>query len=399
MLLEETRHQYEHQIDELRHRLESQQAQMEERLAMRESELYRRSALEFSTLSSEALARQSASLREANRSEMEGLLDPLRRRLSEFQQTVADTYVKENSSRTALSQQIETLVRANAEIGREARRLSNALHGDIRVQGRWGETVLRRMLESAGMIPGVHFILQITNDSGRQITSEEGDDFRPDLLLLLPDQHKVVVDAKVSLTDYLRYVEADDEREAAAALKRHVSSVRNHIKKLGAKRYHRHIKGAMEHTLMFIPNDASFLAAIRGDAEITDYAMLNNVVIISPAHFLSIVQLISQLWRVERQNSNAEAIAEAGGRLYDKYVAFLSEFEKIERNLKASIRAYENCLHQINGGSQSLSARAERLRKMGAKVTRRIPGVLLPENEAPDDELPDKTEDYPSGEE
>lgn len=382
-LLDETRRQYELQIARLEQRLEAQRAESEQRLERRSAEMRRQAAMEFAALAQETLQRETSNLQRGNRSDIDTILSPLRQRLADFQQTVSDTYVKENASREALSRQIETLARANAEIGNEARRLSNALRGDTRYQGRWGETVLQQLLERAGLLPGVHFEAQVTSIGGRDMRSDEGRDLRPDMVILLPGGHKIVVDAKTSLTDFLAYAEAPTEEQAADCLKRHVASVKKHIKELADKQYHRLIPGALEHSLMFMPNDASFLAALRGDATLGEYALRQNVVIVSPAHLLSVVQLVSQIWRVENQNRNAEAIAEAGGKLYDKVAAFLEDFSKINRNIQAAGRAYESSLKQLTGGSQSISARAERLRSMGAKVTRRIPESMQPTEQAP----------------
>lgn len=351
--------------------------------AEREEERRRRTNLEFSSLAADILSRETASLKSSNREEIETLLSPLRLRLAEFQKAINDSSLKESSSRAALSKQIELLAQSNLEIGNEARRLSQALRGDTHSQGEWGENVLRRILESAGMIADIHYLTQSSSIGGKALTSDDGRSYRPDFILLLPGGHKVVVDSKTSLTDYLKYAEASDELRAKEYLRRHVASVKKHVKELADKQYHRLVEGAMEHSLMFMPNEGAFLAAIRGDAELCEYAFRNNVVIVSPAHLLSVVQLISQMWRIERQNRNAEAIAEAGGQLYDRFVGFLADFEKIERSLQASMRAYENCLHHISGSNRSLTAKAERLRKMGAKVTRRIPESMLTDEEAP----------------
>ncbi len=382
-LLDETRRQYERQILMLEQRLESQQAEMEARMERRAIELRRQAAMEFSALAAEALQRETASLHNGNRADIDAILSPLRERLAEFQKTVSETYVRENASREALTARIDTLARANARIGDEARRLSNALKGDTRLQGRWGETVLQQLLEHAGLTEGIHFESQAAQIGGKALRSDEGRDMRPDMVLLLPGAHRVVVDAKTSLTDYLAYAGADDEAMADECLKRHVASVRKHVRELAEKQYHRLIPGALEHTLMFMPNDASFLAAMKGDTSLCDFALRNNVVIVSPAHLLSVVQLISQLWRVENQNRNADAIAEAGGKLYDKVASFLEDFSKINRNIQAASRAYESSLKQLTGGSQSISARAERLRDMGAKMTRRIPESMRPADDHP----------------
>ncbi len=380
-LLDETRRQYERQIQMLEQRLESQRAEMEARMERRAVEMRRQMAMEFSALASESLQRETESLQHGNRADISSILAPLRERLAEFQQTVSDTYVRENASREALTARIDTLARTNARIGEEARRLSNALKGDTRLQGRWGETVLQQLLERAGLVQGIHFESQAVRIGGKAIRSDEGRELRPDMVLLLPGEHRVVVDAKTSLTDYLAYAEADDEAQAEECLRRHVASVRKHIRELADKQYHRLIPGALEHTLMFMPNDASFLAAMKGDASLCDFALRNNVVIVSPAHLLSVVQLISQLWRVENQNRNAEAIAEAGGKLYDKVAAFLEDFSKIHRHIQAASRAYEGSLKQLTVGSQCVAARAERLREMGAKVTRRVPESMRPMQE------------------
>lgn len=382
-LLEETRRQYEAQISRLEQRLEAQRIESEERLERRSAEMRRQAALEFEALARETLQREAANLQRGNKSDIDAILTPLRQRISDFQQTVSDTYVKENASREALSRQIETLARANSEIGNEARRLSNALRGDTRYQGRWGETVLQQLLERAGLLKGVHFETQVSSVGGSEMRSDEGRDLRPDMVLLLPGGHRIVVDAKTSLSDFLAYAEASTEEQAAECLKRHVASVKKHVKELADKQYHRLIPGALEHSLMFMPNDASYLAALRGDASLGEAALRQNVVIVSPAHLLSVVQLVSQIWRVENQNRNAEAIAEAGGKLYDKVAAFLEDFSKINRNIQAAGRAYESSLKQLTGGSQSIAARAERLRGMGAKVTRRIPESMMAVDETP----------------
>ena len=378
-LLEETRRQYESHIASLEDRLDRRQADAEIRMADRDKEIRRQARLEFASLASDVLAREKASLSDINRENIDAILSPLRERISDFQQTVSDNHTRDNASRAAIIRQMEALARSNSEIGMEARRLSNALRGDSRLQGQWGESVLRSLLESAGLTEGINFTMQTTSVDGKTLREESGAALRPDCVISLPGGHRLAVDAKTSLTDYLRYVEASDDAAAAEALRRHILSVRKHVKELADKQYHRLIPSAMEHTLMFMPNEGAFIAAMRGDAALGEYAAKLNVVIVSPAHLISIVQLVGQLWRTERQNRNAEAIAETAGRLYDRFVQFINEFEKIERNLRLSLKSYDDCRHLMITGNQSLTARAERLRKMGAKVSRRIPESLSAE--------------------
>lgn len=377
MLIEETRREYERQILSLEQRLESQQRAAEERMRIHDNEMRQLSAIEFSNLAADTLAKESINLKRANNENIDTILNPLKDRLADFNKTVTELITKENASRSILSQHIETLAGSNRIISNEARRLANALKGNTRIQGQWGENVLQKILENSGLISGIHFMMQSGSIDGAAVRSEEGESYRPDCVILLPGSQKVVIDVKTSLTYYLRYTETEDEAQAELQLRNHAISVRKHIKELAEKQYHRHISGAMEHTLMFMPNEGAFISALRQDPDINEYAMRNNIAIVAPAHILSIIQLISQLWRIERQNNNAEAIAEAAGKLYDRFVIFTKDLEKIERNLQSSVKAYESCMNHLTGGSQSLAARAERLRDMGAKVTRRIPDNLI----------------------
>ncbi len=367
-LIEETRRQYERQI-----------AILEQRLERQAEEVRQRSATEFSDLAAKALDAQSATLRRTNRNEIDAVLAPLRDRLADFQKAVRESYVDENARREALSEKIEYLTKMSSEVGEEARRLSNALRGNAALQGKWGETVLEQLLEKAGLQPGVHFSLQQAKEDGKGYTTEEGTGLRPDVVLLLPGKHKVIIDSKASVSAYLSYSEAETEMEAKIHLKRHALSVRKHIDELAAKQYHKNVPGALEQTLMFMPNDAAYLAALRADSALPDYAMSKNVAIVSPAHLMSVVQLVMQLWRVENQNRNAENIAKSAGQLYDKIVTFISDFESIEAHVVKAHEAYEKCLGQLAGGRGNVLGRVEKLREMGAKTSKRIPERLLAE--------------------
>ena len=367
-LLETSRRHYERQIELLQDRLERQG-----------EELRKRSALEFTSLADSILRREKNSLNEANLSEINSILTPLRENIDDFRKAVNDSYMKENSSREALSMKIESLTRANSEVSREARKLSDALRGNSAVQGKWGEIVLEQLLENAGLLRDIHFSTQVTEIAGTGIKDEDGKRQRPDVILFLPDNHKIVIDSKTSLSSYLRAMEAEDYSEKERHLKLHIQSLKAHVDELASKQYHKNIKGALEHTLMFIPNDGAYIAAIHSDSAISDYALKRNVAIVSPAHLLSVVQLMMQVWRVENQNQNAESIARLGGQLYDKIAAFVNDFEAIERGLQSSSKAYDRCLRHLSSGNASILRRSEKLREMGAKTTRHLPENLLME--------------------
>lgn len=373
-LLTQQRQQYERQI-----------AMLEERLERQAIEVKERSSLEFSQLAEKALEYQQEKLTRANSSEIDAILSPLKQKISDFQKSVNDAYVKENSSREALSAHIRTLAKASNDIGLETRRLSDALRGNASMQGRWGETILEQLLEKAGLIKGINFSTQSMTDDGIAIADEDGRKQRPDVILRLPGEHKIVIDAKTSMSAYFKFSEAPTENEALAEIKKHTASMRKHVDELAAKQYHKNIPGALEHTLMFIPNDAAYLAAIRYDNSICDYALKSNVAIVSPAHLLSVLQLAAQIWRIENQNRNAEAIARLGGQLYDKFVNFLGDFEAIGKNIELVSKSFNRSHDHLVKGGVSLTRRAEKLRELGAKVSKRIPETLLPTEEDEDD--------------
>lgn len=384
-LMESQRKSYEEasyrMLEQVRKDYESQIRLLEERFDKQRAELQHISAMEFENLANKTLERQAEKLAEENRDELTTILSPLRQNLGDFRRAVADSYVKENSSREALSKQIESLIRANSEIGNETRRLSEALRGNTRLQGLWGEVLLQRLLDAEGFVRDVHYIPQAASVDGHRISDDDGNPLRPDILFLLPDGVRVVIDAKTSLTAYLNYCDASGAGEEEAALKAHILSVRNHIDKLGRSEYHKHIKGAVEHTLMFMPNDGAYLAALRADKDLLEYANRRKVVIVSPAHLLSILNLISQLLRIDKQNRNAEEIARVGGLLYDRISAFLKEFDSIQEKLTAAGKAVEKSKRALAEGNQSVIARAQRLRELGAKTSKIMP-------QFPDEHLP-----------
>lgn len=384
-LMESQRKSYEEasyrMLEQVRKDYESQIRLLEERFDKQRAELQHISAMEFENLANKTLERQAEKLAEENRDELTTILSPLRQNLGDFRRAVADSYVKENSSREALSKQIESLIRANSEIGNETRRLSEALRGNTRLQGLWGEVLLQRLLDAEGFVREVHYIPQAASVDGHRISDDDGNPLRPDILFLLPDGVRVVIDAKTSLTAYLNYCDASGAGEEEAALKAHILSVRNHIDKLGRSEYHKHIKGAVEHTLMFMPNDGAYLAALRADKDLLEYANRRKVVIVSPAHLLSILNLISQLLRIDKQNRNAEEIARVGGLLYDRISAFLKEFDSIQEKLTAAGKAVEKSKRALAEGNQSVIARAQRLRELGAKTSKIMP-------QFPDEHLP-----------
>ena len=306
--------------------------------------------------------------------EMQNVVEPLRRHLENFDRLMRESADRENSARAQLKGQIDSLIALNQSIGDEARQLTQALKGDSKVQGDWGEMQLITLLEQAGLEQGIHFRTQVTRDeSGRVIRSEEGGDLRPDVIVNLPDDKKLIIDSKVSLTAYADYASAEDKEQRRTAARRHLDSVRKHIRELAAKHYPDSIQGACDQSLMFLPLEGAFTLAVSLDADLLRFAASLKVAIVTPVHLYSVVQLAAQLWRQDAQDRNTLEIAQAGGRLYDKLAIFLETFDKVGETLRRSQEQYDQARKQISTGKGNLLSRAEKLRALGAKTTKTLP--------------------------
>lgn len=374
-----------------------QAIQMREDSAKRETEALRREAesmrreseATFRAMANELLLNSTTSLRSENAAQMEELLRPLRDRIESFSKTMNDAYVSQTAGTKSLNDQIDRLLKLNASIGEEARNLTLALKGDTKKQGDWGEMVLETLLENAGMQRGIHFRTQVTDqDSGEKLRDEDGRLMRPDIVVSLPGDHKLIIDSKVSLTDYTRSLEAKSEEERARFSARHVASVKRHVDELDRKGYQKLVKGAAEHVLMFVPVEGAYLAAVQTDPELWKYAYDRKVVIVSPTHIFSVMQIVAQMWRQEKQNRNAAEIARQAGALYDVFVRFTEDFSKVGRSLQTAMNTYDDCSRRLSRSNQSLVAKAERLRTLGLKTTKRLGENILAEAdvEEPDDD-------------
>lgn len=378
--LEAERRMHEDRIEEMRRQhdrqMEMAMQQMQREMDRRGEELNRNAASLFGRLADEALEENSRRLCDTNATQMESVLSPLRQRLEEFGRSVNEAYVRENATRKSLADQIDRLMQLNMSLGEETRSLASALKGDTRVQGEWGEMVLETLLESAGLKRDVNFFVQVTRDEhGNPLRDDEtGRGLRPDVSVMLPDSHRMIIDSKVSLTAYMEYCGASSDDQRRLAAERHCRSVRRHIDELAAKRYQDRFGDAAGHVLMFIPNEGAYFAAVRHDAGLWRYAYDRRVVVVSPTHLFSVMQIVSQLWRQENQNRNAAEIARLGGLLYDKIAAMAAELENVGTRLNDAMNAHARCRDHLVKGGTSIARRAERMRDLGAKVSRQMPG-------------------------
>lgn len=382
------RSDYERQSAEKRKdaedRLERQQAEMERRLALQQREMEARlkeqsakadeqSRLHFTNIAEEILKRQSATLKTENTELIANALNPVKTKLEEFSKTITDSYVKETADRKSLSDQIERLMQLNSDIGKEARNLTTALKGDSKVQGDWGEMVLQTLLESAGMVEGQNFFTQVTRDEANQTLKDEmGNHLRPDVVVALPDNHKMVIDSKVSLKAYTEYMSASTEIEKKEAGKRHIKSVVAHIDELGDKKYQKLIQKSADHVMMFIPNEGAYYAAMQLNSDLWKYAYDRQVVMVSPTHLFSVMQIVAQLWQQDKQNKYAMEIAKAGGELYDKFVDYYNDMNKVEKSLADVVKNFERCRNDVEN-RVGLYAKANKLKELGAKASKNLP--------------------------
>ena len=357
--------------------LDTERAALQQRLDFLEQEqkqLAEESKLVFNKVASDLLAQHGKTLREASQQQISQLLNPLSANLEQLKKSINDYSHKQVEYSTALKQQIEDLDKMNQSIGKEAKELSNALRGNSKTQGDWGEMILTRILENSGLVEGTNYHLQLThNPDGSLITNDQGKALRPDVVLHLPDGKNLVIDSKVSLTAYTQWVNEEDEQQRKKYMSEHLASVKRHIDELQNKRYEQWVKDAADFVMLFIPNEAAYLQAMQADNDLWQYAYKRNVVIVSPTHLISSVKLIDQLWTRERQNKNAQEIAEEAGKMLDKFSAFVADLENIDKALTNAHKSYDEALKKLSTGKGNLVNRAQKVQQLGAKATKQLP--------------------------
>lgn len=339
---------------------------------------------QFKSLASDIFSSQSEKFKEANETRLSEILNPLKEDIKDFKRRVDDTYMNSSKERTLLGEQMKRLMELNMSIGKEARDLTEALSGNTKVQGDWGEMVLETILVKSGLVEGENYFVQRTkNDDGTQIKNDDNGRLRPDVVVALPDKKCIVIDSKVSLTAYVNYINADNEDDRQHFGKAHLLSVRSHLKELETKRYQDFVgvgnDDRIDYVLMFIPNEHAYMAAMTLDNNLWMEAYEKRVVIISPAHVISTLRLIAQLWTRDKQTKNALKIAEEGGKLYDKFVGFVNDMQTVEQSLGKASEAYASAMSKLHTGRGCIVSKVENLKKLGAKTSKTLPSDMLPE--------------------
>ena len=343
----------------LSEKLNSQKADLEN--------LQKKFTTEFENIANKILDEKSEKFTAQNKLNLGEILNPFNEKIKDFEKKVDDTYIKGTKDRAELFEQIKTLSDLNQQMRSDAQNLTKALKGDNKAQGNWGEFILEKILESSGLIKGEEYE---TQHSTQNI---DGQRIQPDILIKLPDNKHIIIDSKVSLVAYESYVNSESKEEQEAYLKNHITSIKAHIKGLSEKNYH--TAGDLntpDFVLLFIPIESSFSLAIRSDKDLYAYAWNRKIVIVSPSTLLATLRTISSVWKQERQNKNALEIARQAGALYDKFVGFLEDMNKIEKSINDSKKAYDNALNKLQHGRGNLIRSTEKIRELGAKTNKQI---------------------------
>lgn len=371
------------QLVEEKHAISVELAKLKERAeveAVEREKLQQESENRFRLLANEIFANESQKFRTSSEGRLVELLNPLKVNIEEFRKNIDEKYNNEAKERFALQNHLKDLMQLNESIGKEARELTEALRGNAKVQGDWGEMILESILERSGLIRDENYFVQATkHEDGTLITGEDGRQIRPDVVVKLPDNKCIVIDSKVSLTAYTNFVNAATEEEQEKYGKAHVASVRAHFKELDAKKYQDYVgmdaQSRIDFVLMFIPNEHAYISAMSLDKTLWQEAYDKRIVIISPAHVISTLRLIAQLWTRDRQTKNAIEIAEQSGNLYDKFVGFVKDMEEIQTGLKKAQSAYDGAVNKLSEGKGNLISRVENLKTLGAKAKKSLPSA------------------------
>ena len=313
---------------------------------------------EFKNLANEILTEHQHNLRQANRDSLDLLLKPFKDNITDFRERVERIYAHENEQRGALKNELDNLIKLNQQMTSSAANLTDALKGNSKVQGDWGEAYLETILESTGLVKGIHYHIQ------QNIKGEEGQNLRPDVVLSLPEERSIVIDSKVSLTAYVRYTEAESEAERRQALAEHVQSVKKHVQELALKEYQKLINSP-DFVIMFIPTEPAFLEALKEDNTIWAEAYRKKIIISSPTNLFALLKMVGDMWRRDEQTKNQAEIVDKATKLYEQLVVFTEQLEGVGSALDTAKSKYDEAYKRLHTGNNNIVRLGERLKKLG----------------------------------
>ena len=344
--------------------LQSKQASIEES----EKKLH----LAFKNLANEILEEKTQKFTEQNRTKLEEILKPLGEKILSFEKKVEEAYHKESNERFSLVKEIKTLAELNQQISQEANNLTQALKGQAKTRGNWGEIILESILEKSGLVKDREYFVQ------QSFTNAEGRRLQPDIIVSYPGERSVIIDSKVSLNAYERYSSSEMKEEQEIALREHLQAIRNHVNDLASKNYQDlyEIK-SLDFVMMFLPIEPAYMLAVQNDPNLWNFAYERRILLISPTNLIASLKMIANLWRVEYQNKNALEISRQSGELFNKFKGFVDDLEDIGKKINATQGSYEAAMNKLSSGKGNLIRRAEAIREMGVKTEKKLPQTLL----------------------
>jgi len=328
--------------------------------------------VEFRNLANDILDEKTKKFTEQNKTNLDQILKPLSDKIKDFEKKVEETYDKEAQQRFSLKEEVKRLTELNQIVSKEAANLTRALKGESKVQGNWGEIILESILEKSGLAKDREYFIQ------KSYLTEEGKRLQPDVVVVYPGNRSIVIDSKVSLSAYERYISSVNPEDQENELKEHFLSVKRHIDELSIKAYHTlYDLKSLDFVVMFMPVEPAYLVAIQNDMGLWNYAYEKRILLISPTNLIAALKMIESMWRQEYQNKNAEEIARQSGDLYDKFVGFVTDLIELGKRLKSTDAYYEESMKKLTDGKGNLISRIENIRKLGAKTKKNLPQNLL----------------------
>jgi DNA recombination protein RmuC len=340
---------------------------------------------EFENLANKIFEEKSKKFTEQNKTQIDDILKPLGEKIKDFEKKVNDVYVSEGKERATLKEQLTQLQNLNVQMSRDAQNLTNALKGENKSAGNWGEMILESILEKSGLRKGEQYRAQ------ESFTNAEGKLYQPDIIIDLPGNKQVIIDSKVSLVAFERFSSVDDENERNSALKEHVLSIRNHIRNLSDKNYQKIYQlNSLDFILVFMPVEPAYLVAMQHDKELFNFAYDKNIIIVSPTNLVLALRTIDNFWKQELQNRNVLQIADEAAAMYEKFVGFTESMLEVGRKMDSSKESYQTAMNRLSTGTGNVVRRIENLKKLGLKVSKSIDPKLIERSEENDLPFPDE---------
>ncbi|MCF6340835.1 MAG: DNA recombination protein RmuC [Sulfurimonas sp.] len=325
--------------------------------------------LEFKELADKILESNSQKFSTQNQENLSKMINPIKEQFSEFKKQIDDVYIKEAKDRSMLQAEIKSIKEINHQMSLDAKNLTNALKGDSKTQGIWGEMILERVLENSGLREGKEYEREVSMEN-----ESDGSRYRPDVVVHLPDTRDIIIDAKTSLTAYEQYISSQEEEQKKLFAKAHVASMKKHVKDLSDKDY-TNLKGVetLDFIFMFVPVESALLMAMEYDSTLFDYAFKKGVVLVGPTTLMVSLRAVENSWKYEHQQQNAQEIAKRAGLLYDKFVGFIDSVEKLGKQITTVQKTYDDAFSKMHSGAGSLTSQFKKLEKLGAATSKELP--------------------------